>query len=144
LVVGRQPISTAAKQAAVGLAAIALVLFVIAGDAAMSNRRGLRATVLSAHRAEPGETVTVTVSARDTDGSVQHVHVDFGDDTTSDVDRAGTCHKGPTTASFDFQHAYRDTADFTVKADVTSGGCHARTERTSTVRGISVKPLKTG
>ena len=136
--------SSGAKQAMIGLAAMALVLLGIAGDAAMNNRHGLRATVLSARAALPGETVTITVSARDTDGSVQHVHIDFGDDTSSDIDRGGACHKGASAQSFDFRHAYRDRADYTVEADVTSGGCSARTERASTLRGISVKPLQTG
>lgn len=136
--------STATRQAAVLFGLMVVVLGAIATIAIYNNRHtGLRVVILSAQRALPGETITITVSARDTDGGIQAVDVAFDDGHTAHAGRTGTCHHGPSTNSFDFRHAYPEKANYTVKATVLSGGCGARTERATNLRTIEVKPLQT-
>lgn len=140
--------SASARQAIVGLGLIAIVLVAIVVVATRgASDRGLRADVLSTRRAEPGETVTVTVSTRDTFGVVTHVSVDFGDgETTQAVDRevpASECRSEfAKSASFDLDHAYADRGVFTVRATVRSAGCGAPAEEVVAVRTIEVKPLR--
>lgn len=137
------------KQAIIGLGAIAAVLVIIV---LISSRgaadRELRADVLSTRRAEPGETVDITISTRDRFGVVTLVEVDFGDDTPKAVN------KRPVTASdcrsefaradnFDFRHTYDGfIGPVTVRAVVVSGGCGAPEERVTAIRTIDVKPLR--
>ena len=107
--------------------------------------RTLRVDVLSARRAEPGETIAIAISARDNSGTPTAAEVDFGDGhrSTSEIP-AGTACK-PTDArseKFDFEHTYETAGVYTIKSVVTSGGCGAGTERTSAIRTIEVKALR--
>lgn len=141
--------SRSSKQAIVGLSAIALVLVVIV---LISSRgaadRELRADVLSTRRAEPGETVDITVSTRDRFGIVTSVEVDFGDGTPVVADKqavtAADCRSEFARAdSFDFRHTYEGIeGPVTVRAKVVSGGCGAPTETVTAIRTIVVKPLR--
>ena len=141
--------STSSKQAVIGLGAIALVLVVIV---LISSRgaadRELRADVLSTRRAEPGETVDITVSTRDRFGIVTSVEVDFGDgQRATPVRRAVTAadcrSEFARSDDFDFRHTYEGfVGPATVRATVVSGGCGAPEERVTAIRTIEVKPLR--
>jgi hypothetical protein len=137
-------VSSSSKQAIIGLGSLAAVLVVIVIVSSMSNRlTGLRADVLSARRAEPGDEVIVTVSVRDTKGAVQSVSVDFGD--RSPLEERGptgaACAK-PLSALVDFPHRYLETGTYTVVASVVTGGCGAETETDEALRTIEVKALR--
>ena len=141
--------SRSSKQAVVGLGAMALFLVVVV---LISSRgaadRELRADVLSTRRAEPGETVDITVSTRDRFGIVTAVEVDFGDGTPVVVDKqvvtdADCRSEFARSDSFDFRHTYDGIeGPVTVRAKVTSGGCGASIERVTAIRTIVVKPLR--
>lgn len=140
-------LTKSAKQAMIGLGVMLVVLVGIALLSARGNdERGLRADVLSTRRAEPGETIDIRISARDTFGAVTKVEVDFGDDTDVEVverDPTADCRSDfARTEEFDFRHAYEGRAPFTVRATVTSGGCGAEPEEVVAVRTIDVKPLR--
>lgn len=137
--------SASGKQAVVGLAAISAVLVAIAVLASAGNaRRGLRADILSARRAEPGVEVMITVSARDTRGVVTRVEIDFGDGTppgrVGREDCTGAA-AGPSSENFDFPHRYDFQGAATVTAVVTSG-CSDRREQVEVIRTIQIKPLR--
>ncbi|MBW3614337.1 MAG: hypothetical protein KY439_03390 [Actinobacteria bacterium] len=136
--------SRSAKQAVAGLAAIAVALVVIAALAISGNsRRGLRADILSARRAEPGAEVAITVSARDTRGVVTGVEVDFGDGTNpARVERPDCAAAAvPSAETFDFTHRYEFRGVATIRAVVTSG-CTDRRETVEAVRTIQIKPVR--
>lgn len=137
--------SASGKQAVAGLAAIAAVLVAIAVLASAGNaRRGLRADILSARRAEPGVEVMITVSTRDTRGVVTGVEVDFGDGTPPGRAGRPNCDgvaAGPSTEIFDFPHRYDFQGVATVTATVTSG-CSDRLEQVEVIRTIQIKPLR--
>ena len=138
--------SRGAKQAIVGLGAMALVLVAIVILASRgADDHGLRAQVLSTRAAQSGELVDVTVSVSDDFGSVARVEVDFGDG-----ERAPVVDKEPTACrsdfaraeTFDFTHTYRGVGPVTVRATVVSGGCGAPEERVVAVRTIDIKRPK--
>ena len=140
--------SRSSKQAVVGLGAMALFLVVVV---LISSRgaadRELRADVLSTRRAEPGETVDITVSTRDRFGIVTLVEVDFGDGTPKVADKqvvtAQDCRSEfARSEDFDFRHTYTGVGPVTVRATVVSGGCGAPEERVTAIRTIEVKPLR--
>ena len=137
------------KQAIIGLGAMALFLVVVVLISSQGAAdRELRADVLSTRRAEPGETVDITISTRDRFGIVTSVEVDFGDGTPKASDKqvatAQDCRSEfARSDSFDFRHAYDGfTGPVTVRATVVSGGCGAPVERVTAVRTIDVKPLR--
>lgn len=137
--------SPSAKQAVAGLLAIAAVLVAIAVLASSGNaRRGLRADILSARRAEPGVELTITVSTRDTRGVVTGVEVDFGDGSppgrVSRADCRGVA-AGPSSESFDFTHRYDFKGVATITAVVTSG-CSDRREEVEVIRTMQIKPVR--
>jgi hypothetical protein len=140
-------VSRSSKQAIVGLGAIALflVLVVIVSTRGAADRE-LRADVLSTRRAEPGETVAITISTRDRFGVVTDVDVDFGDgEHARPVRRPVTgCNSEFAHAdSFDFHHAYTGIEGaITVRATVVSQGCGAPREQVTAIRTIEVKPLR--
>jgi len=133
-------------QSVLGLAALTVILVgivVISSTGAQS--RTLRADVLSTRRAEPGEPVAVTISTRDTLGSVSGLTVDFGDGHSVDrgSDEPPTCESaGARVGTFDFEHTYSSEGVFTVRARVRSEGCGAPPEERTAVRTIVVKPLR--
>ena len=141
----RQP--SPLRQAAIGLGFLTAVLI---GITALSyngaKSRTLRADVLSARRAEPGETVAVTISARDNFGTVSRVLVDFGDGHNAkpvNVDPATNCRSEfARTETFDFEHTYERRGVFTVRSRVRSEGCGAPPEERTAIRTIDVKPLR--
>ncbi|MBW3556051.1 MAG: hypothetical protein KY454_03830 [Actinobacteria bacterium] len=137
--------SPTTRQTVAALAAVAVVLVVIAVLAITGNsRRGLRADILSARRAEPGAEIAITVSARDTRGVVTGVEVDFGDGTAPAKLSRGGCSgaaPGPSAESFDFTHRYDFQGVATVTAVVTSG-CTDRRERVEVIRTIQIKPVR--
>lgn len=113
----------------------AIVLVAMRG----ANNSPLRVDVLSARRAEPGEELTVTVSARSAKGCPRSVAVDFGDG-TDPVTRElpdGDCDT-PVSQSFDFPKTFETKGLYTVEATVrTSAG-----ELDTAIRTINVKPLR--
>ena len=136
------------RQAVIGLGAIALVLFAISALSIVSNsRQGLRVTLLSPRRAEPGDTVRWTVSVRDTAGWANSVRVEFGDGQAAEPVRdrpTPACDptRAATTESFAVDHVYPVAGVYTAKAVAVSGGCGAPVERAETVRTVTVKPLR--
>ncbi len=139
--------SSSSKQALVGLGALGLFLLAVSALATFGNNsQGLRADVLSARRTEPGSEVAITISARDTEGLVQRVEVDFADGTPPAVrelvpDCAVLVADGMT-QTFDFPHRFAEEGTYTVKATVLTGGCGARAEQVEAIRTIEVKPLR--
>ena len=133
--------SSALKQFGVVAAVVGVVLGGIAVIAMNGNRQSpLRVDVLSARRAEPGEQVAITISARSNKGCPSSVVVDFGDGSDRAdraVDRAAPC-ETPIAQSFDFPHVYSASGVFTVEATVTS----TAGETDTAVRTIKVKPLR--
>lgn len=141
--------SRSAKQAIVGLGTIVVVLVGIAILAAQGNdERGLRAQVLSTRRAEPGDTVPITVTANDTFGAVKRIEVDFGDGKDPEVierDPGGDCRSDFARAeTFDLERTYTGEGVVNVVATVTSGGCGATDETVEAIRTIEIKPVRTG
>ena len=137
--------SRGSKQALVGLGSLAAVLLIISFLAASGNRvKGLRADVLSARRAEPGDPVDVTVSVRDTKGRVTSVVVDFGDGRVETLDVTGEPCGAPLTRAFDLSHRFDFTGYTTVVAKVETGGCGSKPERVEAVRTIQIKPVRRG
>lgn len=135
--------SRSSRQTLIGLAAFAAVLLVVAYLAAEGNQRtGLRADVLSARRAEPGEPVPVSVSVRDTKGQVTAVEVDFGDGRVERLDVSGERCGQPLTRSFDLTHRFEFRGYSTIVARVETGGCGVATERVEALRTIQVKPVR--
>ena len=135
------------RQAVIGLGFLTMVLVgitLLAYNGAKS--RTLRADVLSTRRAEPGELVAVTVSARDNFGTVSRVLVDFGDGHSADpvnVEPGANCRSEfARTESFDFEHAYERRGVFTVRSRVRTEGCGAAPEERTAIRTIDVKPLR--
>lgn len=138
--------SRSSKQAVVGLTALALVLVAIAVISIRgSDERGLRAQVLSTRRAEPGETVAITVTAADTFGAVKRIEIDFGDGHEGEVivrDPGASCRSDFARAeTFDLSRTYTGQGVVNVRAKVTSGGCGAQDETVEAVRTIDIKPL---
>ena len=133
-------------QSIVGLAALTAILVGIVVISSMGAKsRTLRADVLSARRAEPGEAVAVTISTRDTLGGVTGVTVDFGDGHSVDrrADEPPSCQSAAArVGTFDFEHTYTFEGVFTVRARVRSEGCGARPEERTAIRTIVVKPLR--
>ena len=141
--------SRSSKQALIGFATILALLAGIAVLAARGNdERGLRADVLSTRRAEPGELVDITISARDTFGAVKRIEVDFGDGNSAEPrvkDPGADCRSDfARTEKFDYQHTYTGRGPFTVRATVVTGGCGAKDETVEAIRTIDVKPLRRG
>ena len=119
----------------VGGVLTAIVVVAIRG----ANNSPLRVDVLSARRAEPGEALTVTVSARSAKGCPRSVEVDFGDgtDPVTRAVRTPDC-ETPIAQSFDFPKTFDTTGLYTVEATVrTTAG-----ELDTAVRTINVKPLR--
>lgn len=140
----KQAMSRSSKQALIGLGAIAAVLVAIALVAAgAASKHGLRADVLSQRRAEPGEEVPITVSIRDTAGSVRSVQIDYGDGAseTHPVAPDAPCRE-PMTEAVDFKHTYAVESTVTVEAKVTTGGCGAKAETVGAIRSIQIKPVR--
>lgn len=139
--------SSSSKQALIGLGALAAFLVLVSVIATRGNNaQGLRADVLSARRTEPGSEVVITISARDTEGLVQRVEVDFADGTPPAVrelepDCTALVADG-TTQTFDFPHRFAEEGTYTVKAVVRTGGCGARPEQVEAIRTMQVKPLR--
>lgn len=134
-------------QSVVGLGTLTLFLVAVSVVAARGNdERGLRVDVLSTRRAEPGETLDITVSSRDTFGAVTRVEVDFGDGSAPEIrhdDRGANCRSEfARTELFDFRHTYTGQGVVTVRATVTTAGCGAPTERVEAIRTIDIKPLR--
>lgn len=130
-----------------GLGVLALFLVVVSVVAARGNdERGLRADVLSTRRAEPGDTIDITVSARDTFGAVTRVEVDFGDGSAPEVregNPGANCRSEfARTELFDYRHTYKGQGVVTVRATVTTAGCGAPTEQVEAIRTIDIKPLR--
>lgn len=141
--------SRSAKQALIGLGALTLLLVgIVVVSLTGNDERGLRAQVLSTRRAEPGETVDITVNANDTFGAVKRVEVDFGDGHDNEVveqDPGEECRSDFARAeTFDFSRTYVGEGVVTVKATVTTGGCGAQEETVEAVRTITIKPLRAG
>lgn len=138
--------SRSSRQAVIGLGAIALVLVgIVVLSSAGASDHGLRADVLSTRRAEPGDTVVITVSARDDFGAVKRVELDFGDGRTADViEREPTACRSDfaRTESFDYERTYPGQGVLTVRARVTSGGCGAPDETVEAIRTIDIRPLR--
>ena len=131
------------KQALIGLSAIAAVLVGIAVLAANGNQaQGLRVDVLSARRTEPNQTEPFTISVRDTEGRVESVHIDFGDETQMDLPVGDQPCAKPLTAKFDVEHAFDFTGFSTVIAKVVTGGCGAQRESVEAIRTIEVRTVR--
>ena len=120
-----------------------VVLAAISVIAARSNAsHGLRGDVLSPRRAEPGDTVDIVISARDSKGKVTKVEIDFGDGSRlEDVTRScAGANDAPTTAEFPFRHTYPDEGVFTIRAKIFSG-CTDATEQVEPERTLEVKKI---
>jgi len=142
-------VSRSSKQAIVGLTAMAVFLAGVAFIASRGNsNRGLRAQVLSTRRAEPGDTVPITVTATDTFGAVKRIEVDFGDGHETEVierDPGPNCRSDFARAErFDLERTYEGQGVVNVRARVTTGGCGAPDETVEAVRTITIKPLRAG
>lgn len=133
------------RRAFVELGMFAVMAFLLCGIAVLANdganRRSLRVDVLTARRAEPGEVLPITVSARDDRGAPGRVVVDLGDGhrevvNTAEVPCASTA---PRSQSFDLRHAFEQSGVYTVRATVTSAGC-GPPERKTALWTITVKP----
>ena len=135
------------REALIGLGAITLVLIGITVLAYRgSQARALRADVLSVRRAEPGENVAITISARDNSGAVADVAVDFGDGHMASpivADAATACRSDfARTERFDFEHTYERSGVFTVRSVVRSEGCGSTPEQRTATRTVEVKALR--
>lgn len=124
-----------------GIVALLVAIAALAVDGAA--RRSLRVDVLTARRAEPGETLPVTVSARDARGIPSRVEVDLGDGHRRVINRpTRPCSASQAdTELFDLEHAFEKSGIYTVRATVTSTGC-GPPERTTGIWTITVKPLR--
>ncbi|HVM07160.1 MAG TPA: hypothetical protein VM345_01755 [Acidimicrobiales bacterium] len=139
--------SRSSKQAIVGLGLMAAFLVGVVVLATRGNEeRGLRAQVLSTRRAEPGDTVPITITAVDTFGGVKRVEVDFGDGKDPEVierDPSADCRSDfARTERFDFERTYNGEGVVNVVATVTTGGCGAEDETVEAIRTITIKPLR--
>lgn len=135
------------REALIGLGAITLVLIGITLLAYRgSQARTLRADVLSVRRAEPGENVAITISARDNFGAVANVAVDFGDGHVASpivADAATACRSEfARTERFGFKHTYERSGVFTVRSVVSSEGCGATPEQRTATLTVEVGALK--
>lgn len=135
--------SRSARQAVIGLSAMAVVLVVIAAISSNANRsQGLRADVLSPRRAQPGEDIGITISVRDTAGVLSALEVDYGDGSPRyRRDHELACTR-PFTRSDDLRHTYPAAGTYTVTAVVRTGGCGTHAEQVKAVRTIQVKALR--
>lgn len=136
------------RRAVVELGLFAGIFALLAGIAALAvdgaTRRSLRVDVLTARRAEPGETLPVTVSARDARGVPSRLEVDLGDGHRRVINRPGRSCSASSQADtelFDLEHAFEQSGVYTVRATVTSTGC-GPPERTTGLWTITVKPLR--
>ena len=122
-----------------------VVLAAIAIIATTSNSsHGLRADVLSPRTAEPGDTIDIVVSARDSKGKVAKIELDYGDGSRF-TDETRTCagaNDSPTTAEFRISHRYPFPGVYTIRAKVTSG-CTDGTEQVEPERTLEVKKITT-
>jgi len=140
-------VSSSSKQALIGLGALTAFLLLVSAVATFGNNtQGLRADVLSARRTEPGSEAAITISARDTEGLVQRVEVDFADGTAPAVrELEPDCTllvADGMTQTFDFLYRFAQEGTYTVKAVVRTGGCGAKPEVVEAIRTIEVKPLR--
>ena len=141
--------SRSVKQAIIGLGALtALLVGIVVLSSTGNDERGLRAQVLSTRRAEPGETVDISVNANDTFGAVKRIELDFGDGHDNEIlerDPGVECRSDfARSETFDFSRTYTGQGVVTVKATITSGGCGAEEETVEAVRTITIKPLRAG
>ncbi|MEA3078052.1 MAG: hypothetical protein QOF60_2960 [Actinomycetota bacterium] len=135
--------SRSSKQALVGMAGFLVVLFTIAFVSARANHtHGLRVDVLSARRAEPGDTIPVTISVRDTEGRVEAVRVDFGDGRVETQAVPNAACATPLSQDVDLTHHFDFTGVSTVTARVTTGGCGAATETVEAIRTIEIRRVR--
>jgi hypothetical protein len=137
-------VSRSNKQTLVGMACFLLVMAGIAVIAARANAaNGLRVDVLSARRAEPGQPIDVTVSIRDTKGTIRSIRVDYGDGSVDapKVFSHPSC-AGPLSQPMEFTHAFEFIGVSTIAARVTTGGCGAKSETVDAIRTIEIRPLR--
>lgn len=124
-----------------GMVVLLAAMAAVAAEGA--TRRGLRVDVLTARRAEPGEVLPITVSARDDGGVPSRVTVDLGDGHREVITPAATAcaSSEPQTRSFDLEHAFENSGVYTVRARVTSEGC-GRGESKTAIWTVTVKPQR--